>query len=401
MSNDQKDNQTRFLSQRVLQSKRIPSIRDSHEIDAVRNSGVDVLDLKGAPREPMPTHVLKAVMEAAESIGSYPSSKGLYSFRSALSSMMKDQDNAEVDPETEILVTNGGMQAAYTVFTGILDPGDEIIIPSPGFFFDEPVKLVGGNPVLVPMDEEEGYRLDLKRIERAITPRTKAVMVMTPQNPTGYVITESDLSGLAELATRHDLLLICDESFRRFVFDGRKHLSPISLPEIRDRTIMVRSFTKTFALSGWRVGYIVAPAQMINSFLIAQEWATISINPVSQSAAEAAVTGPQDWLIPLNQAYQTNRDIVCKAIEDIDGLWCNPPQGLPLLWINISALGISGYEFSDILLKQYGINSTAGEYFNDPVPHVRIPYGGDKSVAQELGKRLAKAAEQCLKAAKT
>lgn len=397
MSNDQKDDQTRFLSQRVLQSKRIPSIRDSHEIDAVRNSGVDVLDLKGAPREPMPTHVLKAVMEAAESIGSYPSSKGLYSFRSALSSMMKDQDNAEVDPETEILVTNGGMQAAYTVFTGILDPGDEIIIPSPGFFFDEPVKLVGGNPVLVPMDEEEGYRLDLKRIERAITPRTKAVMIMTPQNPTGYVITESDLSGLAELATRHDLLLICDESFRRFVFDGRKHLSPISLPEIRDRTIMVRSFTKTFALSGWRVGYIVAPAQMINSFLVAQEWATISINPVSQSAAEAAVTGPQDWLIPLNQAYQTNRDIVCKAIEDIDGLWCNPPQGLPLLWINISALGISGYEFSDILLKQYGINSTAGEYFNDPVPHVRIAYGGDKSVAEELGKRLAKAAKECRK----
>ncbi|MBH74828.1 MAG: hypothetical protein CL896_03430 [Dehalococcoidia bacterium] len=397
MSSNQSKDVKRFLSQRVLQSKRIPSIRDGHELDAVRDTGVDVLDLKGAPREPMPPHVLKAVMEAAESIGSYPSSRGIYSFRVALSAMIKEQDNAEVDPETEILVTNGGMQAAYTVFTGILDPGDEVIIPSPGFFFDEPVKLVGGNPVLVPMDEEEGYRLDLRRIEKAITSRTKAIMVMTPQNPTGYVITESDLTGLAELTTRHDLLLICDESFRRFVFDGRKHISPVSLPEIRDRTIIVRSFTKTFALSGWRVGYVVAPAQMITSFLVAQEWATISINPVSQSAAEAAVTGPQDWLIPLNQSYQTNRDIVCRAIEDIDGLWCHPPQGLPLLWINISALGISGYEFSDILLKRYGINSTAGEYFNDPVPHVRIAYGGDKTVAEELGKRLAKAAQECRK----
>ena len=141
MSSNQSKDVKRFLSQRVLQSKRIPSIRDGHELDAVRDTGVDVLDLKGAPREPMPPHVLKAVMEAAESIGSYPSSRGIYSFRVALSAMIKEQDNAEVDPETEILVTNGGMQAAYTVFTGILDPGDEVIIPSPGFFFDEPVKL--------------------------------------------------------------------------------------------------------------------------------------------------------------------------------------------------------------------------------------------------------------------
>ena len=381
----------KYVAHRVRDALPMGSLQDGPRIEELRRRGVDVLSLRGAPVLPMPPHILEEAASAAAEVSTYPPLQGLPSLREAVADMVAREEGQSLDSDTEVLITNGGMQAAYTVFTALLNPGDELILPVPAFFFDEMVKLVDGNPVLVPMDEEEGYRLDVDRIERAITSRTKAVLLNTPQNPTGYVSTLEDLDALARIAERHDLLVIADESFRRFTFDGRVHRSMISHTGIRERTVVLRSFTKTFALQAWRIGYILAPPQLLSQFTKAQQWMTISVNYVSQRVAEAAITGPQEWLSQMSAEYQRNRDYVLQAIDRMDRVWCVNPQGLPLLWLNISALGKSGLQFHDELLDTYGTPSTAGEYFNSPTPHVRIAYGGDRGTLEKLADRLHQA----------
>ena len=388
--------QNRFVADRVRAASPIASLKDGPRVEELRRNGVDVLALRGAPVLPMPHHIQEAAAGATREAATYPPILGLPSLRRAIAEMVAREEGQSVDPYDEVLITNGGMQAAFTVFTTLLNPGDELILPVPAFFFDEMVRLVGGTPVLVPMDEEEGYRLDVERIERAVSSRTKAILLNTPQNPTGYVATLEDLHALGRVAERRDLLVISDESYRRFVYDGLVHRSMITVPGLNERTIVLRSFTKSFALAAWRIGYIVASPPLIAAFTKAQQWMTISVNHVSQKVAEAAITGPQDWLAGLNPQYQHNRDYVCDAIDEIPGVWCVKPQGSPLLWLNISALGISGLEFSEELLTRYGIGSTAGEYFNAATPHVRITFGGSQETLNKFIDRLGRAAAKHL-----
>ena len=380
-----------FVAQRVQEASPIGSLQSGPRIAELRRRGVDVLALYGAPVLPMPPHILEAAAKAVREMGGYPPVQGLPSLRQAIADMVTQEEGQSLDPDSEVLVTNGGMQAAYAVFTALLDPGDELILPVPAFFFDEMIRLVGGTPVLVPTEEEEEYRLDVERIERAISPRTKAILLNTPHNPTGYVATLEDLQALGRVAERHNLLVISDESFRRFVFDGRAHQSMIGVPGLRGRTIVLRSFTKSFALQAWRIGYILAPPPLVEAFSKAQQWMTITVNYVTQKVAEAAITGPQDWLAPLNAQYQRNRDYAYDAISQMEGIWCVKPQGLPLFWLNISALGVSGFEFSQELLTEYGVPSTAGEHFNTPAPHVRIAFGGTQETLDKFIDRLGRA----------
>ena len=380
-----------FVAGRVRDALPMGSLKDGPRIEELRRKGVDVLALRGAPVLPMPPHIREAAAKATGEAATYPPIQGLPSLREAIAEMVAREDGQPIDPDLEVLITNGGMQAAYTVFTSLLDPGDELILPVPAFFFDEMVKLVGGTPVLVPMDEEEGYRLDAERIERAVSSRTKAILLNTPQNPTGYVATLEDLLALGRVAERHDLLIVADESYRRFVFDGRVHRSMIGVPSLKDRTVLLRSFTKSFALQAWRIGYIIASPSLVEAFTRAQQWMTISVNYVSQKVAEAAVTGPQDWLARLNAEYQHNRDYVYDAIAETRGIWAVKPQGSPLMWLNISSLGVSGFQFSEELLTEYGIPSTAGEYFNAPTPHIRITFGGTQETLDKFIDRFRRA----------
>ncbi|MCC7104051.1 MAG: pyridoxal phosphate-dependent aminotransferase, partial [Chloroflexi bacterium] len=235
--------------------------------------------------------------------------------------------------------------------------------------------------------EPGGYRWDLEALERAVTPRTKLLMVHSPVNPTGVVLTIDELRQLAEIADRHDLLLVYDESYDRLVYDGRRHRSPAELPFARERLIVIQSFTKSFAMSPWRVGYLVAPLTLASHFGKLVEWELLMVSHVAQAAATAALTGPQDWLSGVAGAFQSNRDGLWSAVVENGELSALKPEGGPFLFISAPGLGLSGDRLRERLLNESGIPTEPGAFFGSS-DHVRLSLGSPPDVITEAGELL-------------
>lgn len=354
--------------------------------EQLKRRGIEVLPLKGMPVELPPMHVLEAAKKSVEDNIIAPS-RGLPELRTAISVKLREENSIEVDPENEVLVTNGAMHALYISLTAILDPGDEVLMYSPTFFFYGILELVGGTPIYAPLREENGFRFDLSVLEEKISPRAKVILVSTPANPTGYVATREDLADIADIAKKYDLLVISDESYEKMVYDSRRHFSIASFPGMKERTITIHSFTKSYALPQWRIGYIAAPPDFTKYFKKVLEWMNLTCNYMAQKAAHAALTGPQEWVRRITTAFETYRDIAFEGVSAIKGLSCIKPQGGPFLFFSISQLGIGAKEFSSYLLSQFGVPTTPGDYFQS-ADHVRISFGATKEVLSEGINRL-------------
>ena len=242
---------------------------------------------------------------------------------------------------------------------------------SPGYFLEGLVQRLGAKLVFVPMDEGRGFEWDLDRIEDAITERTKALFLNTPVNPTGRVLTLEELRRIGEIAETHDICVLADESYDSLTYDGRSHIYMLALPRCRERTVLVRSFTKSYVMPAWRVGYIVAEVGLTASFLKMFEWINLCANHVGQAAAAAAITGPQEWLAEAAMVLQANRDRILAGIGDQP--FCSArPQGGPFLFLNVSGLGVDGDAFASLLFQRLGVPAISGAALQAP-QHVRIP----------------------------
>ncbi len=349
----------------------------------------DLLPLSPYPPLQLPEHVIQAAIEAASHPKSAPS-RGLLSLREAIAALLHSSLDMAIDPEKHVLVTNGGNNGLHIVFLSLLEPGDEVIAPAPCYFLDGLVTGLGAKLVFVPMDEQNDFRWDMERLEKAITKRTKILFLNTPQNPTGCVLTQEELQQIGRMAQKHNLCILADESYERLTFDGRKHISPLAVPECREHTVMVRSFTKSYVMAAWRVGFIVTHAELIDEFLKTSEWIHLYVNHVCQAAAAAAMAGPQTWLANAAALLQANRDRVVAAIRETGVLTCVEPQGGPFVFPNISKLGVDGDVFARLLSRGFGISATAGSALQAP-QNVRIPVGASTDIIDELVCRLQKA----------
>lgn len=356
------------------------------QVASRRKNGLDVLAIKGAPAEPLPTHILEShVISPTEA--TYAPSRGIPELQSAIAHLIGVQTGLTLDPSRQILITNGAMQGLYVTMMTLLNPSDEVIIPSPCFFFHDVVRLAGGNPITVPMSEEGNWQINLKKLENAITPHTKAMLINTPVNPTGYVYSRELLSELYDLAEQRDIILIADEAYERYVYDDRLHSSILEIPGASNRTILIRSFTKSYSLGPWRIGYIVAPQAIIDVASKVTQWMNLSVNYISQKTALSALTGPQDWLSHLNKAWEANRDVLYEAVSQMKLVYCVKPQGGPFIFLNIKRLEKSEGDLAEYLLDDWGIPTTQGMYFDSP-GYLRIPFGGTPETIKELAERL-------------
>lgn len=358
--------------------------------------GGDVLSLTGSPRRAPPAHVLAAVQAAMCDVG-YAPGRGLPSLRQAVAKRVHGSTGVAVDPDAQIVVTNGAMQALHVIMTALLAPGDEVIIPTPSFTYDGLVTLAGGRPVHVPMPQEADWAWDMGRIKQAITPRTRLLVVNTPSNPTGRVLGLQELRQLADIAQTHGLLVVVDEAYDRLVYDGHEHRSLYGVDGMPERTLLVQSATKSFAMGAWRVGWIVAPPAFTTVFAKIVEWMMLAGNRVAQSAVEAALSGPQDWLQDLAAEFQSNRDLAVRMLGEIEGIRFAVPQGSPFLLPDVSGLGLGGDAFAEILIDQYGLRVTGGSYYHAP-QCLRFPFGGTREVIEESCRRMAIAASALLRA---
>jgi aspartate/methionine/tyrosine aminotransferase len=279
-----------------------------------------------------------------------------------------------------VFVTVGGKGVMLYAILGIVDPGDEVIVPDPGYpIYESLVRFVGGTPVAIPIRMANDFRLDVDELASLITPRTRMLVVNSPANPTGGVLTRTDLERIAELAIRHDLAVLADEIYSRILYDGTEHVSIASLPGMAERTIVLDGFSKTYAMTGWRLGYAIVPPTLVQTYsqLIIN---TISCAPTfAQLGAVEALTGPQADVDAMVVEFRARRDLVVDGLNAIAGVSCLRPTGAFYAFPDIAGTGLTGAELAERLLHDAGVCVLAGTAFGGVgTDHIRISYANSR-----------------------
>jgi aspartate/methionine/tyrosine aminotransferase len=317
-----------------------------------RLAGTDVLPLKGSMAAPLPSHVREAVVAALDEHTVTPPSRGHLALREAIARSL----HAPADPERGILVTNGAMHALSLVFRALLDPGDEVLVPTPCYFFAGLIERAGG--VFVPVPS-----WDPSAIEAAVTPKSRILVLTNPNNPDGRLPSRAEIDELLAIADRHDMTVITDEAYERCIHEG-KLASAWGAPNV----ILIRSLGKSLAMPAWRIGFVAAESSVIDACLDELEWDVIRVSHVAQRAATAALEGPQGWLDEVADGYRRDRDAAHAAIVQHPRLSAALPAAGPFLWLELGGLS------SDDVIAE-GFPVVDGAAFGAP-GYARLPFGG-------------------------
>ncbi|MGO2655686.1 MAG: pyridoxal phosphate-dependent aminotransferase [Pseudoclavibacter sp.] len=352
----------------------------------------------GEPAESVPERAAKAACEAiSRGDTHYTNVLGVPEFRAAAVAYTKRAKGLEYDAETEAQAVPGATFGLYLALRALLNPGDEVIIPSPHFTsYDAQVLLCEGRPVTVPLRPENGMRLNAEDIERAVTSRSKVVIVNSPGNPTGAVTSAAELERIAQVCQRHGLWVISDEVYHAFVYgDAPVAPSIASCPGMRDQTVIVDSLSKTYAMTGWRIGYLLGPSALVEETAKIAELIHSSNNTPAQFAGVAALNGLDADIARMRDAYAVRRDAVLSALQDALNLRAVAPDGAFYVFVDVRDSGLDSAEFSSRLLQQEHVAVVPGEAFG-PLGQgfVRISYAGDLDEIVEGMGRLVRFANQ-------
>ena len=363
-------------------SHRVRGISKSaiHEMTRLSKEVDDVAFLSWAkPTSDTPDHVKEGAVAAIREgrVGGYSENAGLLELREEIVKKL-DRDNHVDANASQIMVTVGAIEGLAAAVMALVDPGDEVIVPSPTYSTHvRQIVIASGKPVFVPTIEEQGFILDVETVREAITPKTKAILLCTPNNPTGTVLVETQLRRLAELALENDLTIVTDEAYEYFTYDGYEHFSIASIPEMRRNVISCYTFTKTYAMTGWRVGYLHAHEEVIPQINKAHIPLAICAPVVSQYAALAALEGPQDCVDRFRDHYRSARDLMCERLDRLDSVFAyQKPHGSYLMFPKILLEeGQDSTAFCKRLLKEGGVSTTPGIAFGPTGQgHLRLSF---------------------------
>ena len=352
----------------------------------------------GEPDFPTPAYVVDAAADACRDPKNhrYTPAGGLPELRQAIADKTKRDSGLEVTA-AEVLVTNGGKQAIQEAFATILDPGDEVIVPAPYWTtYPESIRLAGGVAVEVLAEADQDYKVTVDQLEAARTEKTKVLLVNSPSNPTGAVYTTDELRAIGQWADSHGLWVLTDEIYEHLLYDGVDTASlPVICPELRERCVIVNGVAKTYAMTGWRVGWIIAPTDVIKAAANLQSHATSNVANVSQVAALAAVAGDLDAVEEMKVAFDRRRQTIVRMLNEIDGVECPTPLGAFYAYPDVKGLlgrDIDGStatttaELAEILLEKAEVAVVPGEAFGSP-GYVRLSYAlGDADLEEGVGR---------------
>lgn len=345
----------------------------------------------GEPDFSTPSHIVEAAVHALRrGEHHYTPNAGILPLRQAIAISVERSHGLKYDPDSEIIVTAGGMEALMLTMLTILDPGDELILSDPCWTnYSRQVLICNASPVFVTVDASTNFQFDADALEAAITDKTKAFLVNSPANPTGGIANLDTLRKLAEVATRHDLYVISDEVYASLLYEDNKAYSIATLPDMKERTIIVNSFSKTYAMTGWRVGFAMGPTDIIKNMVKLQENVAACVNSAAQYAAIAALEGTQEPLREMQRAYQRRRAIIVDGFSRIRGLDCFAPQGAFYALVNISATGMNANEFAMDLLNKERVIVVPGDAFGATSDrYVRLSFATSEENIREGLKRI-------------
>lgn len=347
----------RFMAGRALAWLDAAGAAPGAAAGAVADLASDELD------QPAAEHIVQATIDALNRGEThYTDRVGIVPLRRALAARVAAEDGLDYNPQGEVLICGGGSEALFVATQMIIEPGDEVIVPDPALaIFAEGVRLAGGVPVAVRTRPEDGFALTAGAVRAAITPRTRVLLFASPASPAGGITTGDDLTALAALACEHDLIVIWDETYRSFAIEGARQENIAGLPGMRERTAIVGSFSARYAMSGWRTGYVVAPARMLRPIVHMKQALTICSAAPSQWAALAALTGPQGEAADLAREVATRRAVALAALADL-GLVAHG-QGAPYLFVDVRRTGMDGRAFAARTLQEAAVRLVPGEGF--------------------------------------
>lgn len=332
---------------------------------ALKAAGRDVIPLAGGdPDFITPGNIIRAGIEAIQAGDThYPPSRGSQSLRRAIARKLETVNGLSVDPETQVLAGPGGKFALYAALAAVVNPDDEVLILEPYWVSYPPmVTLVGGTPVPITLDGNAGFAIDAHGIEKCLTERTKAILVNSPNNPTGRVMTAAEAETVCKIAIENDLYVISDEMYEDLIFEG-EHITLAALRGMAERTVTINGHSKAYAMTGWRLGWAAGPEEIIGLAAKFQSQSVTSAAAFTMAAGAEALTGPQDEVARMRAEYKARRDFLVAALNEIPGVACESPQGAFYLFVRFSGLGSNSLEIADNLLEKANIAATPGIAF--------------------------------------
>lgn len=360
----------------------------------LKAQGVNVMSFAaGEPDFNTPKNIIEAAIKAMDAgYTKYTKTSGIVELRKAICKKLHQENNLNYSEE-QIVVSTGAKQCLANTFLAILNKGDEVILQNPCWVsYTELIKLADGVPVIVNCDENDGYKLSEKNIEKAVTSKTKAILLNSPHNPTGIVYNKNELEEIAQIAKKYNLIIISDEIYEKLIYDGEEHVSIASLSEdAYERTIVINGLSKTYAMTGWRVGYTASSAKLAKIMSSVQSHMTSNVCSISQYAALEALTGPQDSINMMKNAFEERRNFMMKKLEEIDEVSFIKPQGAFYIMVNITYFigkSINGVkinnsiEFAKMLLEEEKVAVIPGAAFGLE-NFIRLSYATSMEVIEE------------------
>jgi len=390
------------LAQRMEHIKPSPTLAVDAKAKALKAQGVDVIGFgAGEPDFDTPEHIKQAAVQALkDGFTKYTPAGGTEELKAAVCAKLKKDNNLEYST-SEILISCGAKHSLYNIFQAILNAGNEVIIPAPYWVsYPDMVYLAGGVPVIIPADERSGFKIRPEQLAAAITPRTKAFILNSPSNPTGAAYNREELSALAAVLEKTQLIVISDEIYEKIVYDGNAAPSIVTVaPALRDRALIVNGVSKTYAMTGWRIGYAAGPQSIITAMTNIQSQSTSNPTSIAQKAALAALTGPQDCIAFMTTEFDRRRRFMVERLNKIPGMSCAMPAGAFYTFPSIAGLvgkSAGAYvitdadAFASYLLDTVNVAVVSGSGFGSPA-HIRLSYATSFEVIEKGLDRIEKA----------
>lgn len=387
------------MSRRVAAITPSATLAVDAQAKALKAAGEPVIGFgAGEPDFPTPDHIVEAAVEAARNPLNhrYTPAVGLPELREAVAAAAAQSSGLQVTPE-QVLITNGGKHALYNTFLTLIDEGDEVLLPAPYWTtYPEPIRLAGGVPVVLGCDESTGFRVTVDQLEAARTERTKILVFVSPSNPTGIVYPEAEVAAIGSWAAEHGIWVVTDEIYQHLTYGEHRFSSmPVVVPEVAERCVVLDGVAKTYAMTGWRVGWMIAPPAVAKAAASLQSHQTSNVCNVAQRAAIAALTGGLDDLARMREAYLRRGALMCRLLNEIDGVSCIEPQGAFYCFPNLSEhLGrpIAGrtaettVELAATILEEAKVAIVPGEAFAGP-GYARLSFAtGDDEITEGIGR---------------
>ena len=378
------------LAKRIGKS---PTIAMNDKAKQLAAEGHAVIGLAGGePDFDTPAHIVEAGVKAlrdGETRYAAPS-KGITPLLEAIAAQIAQDNSLQLNPATDIIVTPGGKLALFLALKAMLDPGDEVLIPAPYWVsYPSVATMVGGVPVCVETNSADGYKLHLEQLREHITPRSKAIIVNSPSNPTGHMLSSGELEAVASLALEHDLYIISDEIYNKLNFDGRPAVSLASVPELADRVVILNGMSKAYAMTGWRLGWLAGAGSVIGAAGMFNSQTATSAATFTQHAAVAALTGPQDCVGMMRDAYQERRDYMVSAFNSIPNMSSPDIEGAFYAFPKVDDTEKSSAEVANIMLEEAMVVGVPGSAFGvSREAHVRFSFADDINRLKEAVERI-------------